>query len=148
MIKKIVEIFEIFLFCLVSSLVIAGYLDNLGANIPYAFEIASGIIFLSLIFSVFASLKSIHNRLSTIIAFGIGSFSFATNHLLTEIKPDFATTVPVLYFVVIIGCGLIGTTKSWIAPFILFSIGELSHHLLNQNRFDISALINQTRAIH
>lgn len=144
MINKIVEIVEIFLFCLVSFLVIAGYLDNIGANIPYAFEIASGIIFLSLLFSVFASLKSITCRLSTIIAFGIGSFSFATNHLLTEIKPDFATTVPVLYFVVIIGCGLIGTSKSWIVPFLLFSIGELVHHILDQNRFEISALIDQT----
>jgi two-component system cell cycle response regulator len=144
MIKKFVEVFEVLLFFLVSSLAIAGYLDNVGADIPYVFEIASGIIFLSLFFLLFASLKSIHNRLSIIIAFGIGSFSFATNHLLTEIKPDFATTVPVLYFVVIIGCGLIGTSKSWIAPFILFSLGELLHHLLTQNRFDISALVDQT----
>ena len=145
MIKKTIVILEILLFCLVSFLGITGYLDNIGANIPFAFEIASGIIFLLLLLSIYASLKNIKFRLSTVMAFGIGSLSFFSNHLITQIKPDLGTTIPVLYFVVIISFGLIGSSNSWIVPFLLFSIGELLHHLLQQDRIEISLLIDQTK---
>ena len=140
--KNHLSIIESVLFTLLAVLVTTGFLDNISADIPYTFEIVSGIIFLSLLFALLAFLKNIQNRLSSILAFGIGSFAFAANHLFDKNTSDLPMSIPVLYFIILIGCGMIGTYRSWILPFILFSIGELVYQILQIDHFD-SNLIQQ-----
>ncbi len=143
--EKALLYFECSFFFAISTLVITGYIDNIGAGFPLVFELASAVIFIVLLFSVFASLKDIRYRLSHISAFGIGSAALAINHLvLTNLNSNQTVTIPVLYFIVIVGCGLIGKANSWLFPFLLFTIGELLYSILQLHNSDFHFLVNKT----
>lgn len=143
--EKALQFFEISFFFAISILVITGYVDNIGAGFPLVVGLTSAVIFIIMLVSIYASLKDFSFRLSQIYAFGLGAAAFAINHLvLTNLNSNHTVSTPALYFIVIIGFGLIGKANSWFFPFILFTIGELLYFILQLHNSDFLFLVNKT----
>jgi diguanylate cyclase (GGDEF)-like protein len=144
---KILPITESIIFIALITAVVCGFLENIAANVPFALEFTTAIIFLLLLFALFAVLKDINNRLLPYQALGIGALAFTSNHLFTEISGSYIANFPVLYFIVIIAVALIGINRAWILPMIVFVFGEFFHPIVsravNGIAFDIASIISQ-----
>lgn len=144
---KFLPISESIVFLALIIIVVCGFLDNIAADIPFAIEIATAIVFLLLLFALFAVLKDINNRLLPYQALGIGAIAFTSNHLFTEVSGSYIAEFPVLYFIVIIASALIGVNRAWILPLMVFVFGEFFQPILsralNGTSIDTASIVSQ-----
>ncbi len=138
---------ESILFVTLIIVTLCGFLETIAATTPFIHEIATGIVFLLLIFALFSVLKDISNRLHPYQALGIGAVAFASNHLFPVVPGAIIADFPVLYFIVVIAIALIGVNRAWIPPLFVFILGEFFHPIvtkaINGTLFDTVNIIMQ-----
>jgi diguanylate cyclase (GGDEF)-like protein len=144
---KILAISESILFITLIVAVVCGFLENIAADIPFALEFSTAVVFLLLFFALFAVLRDINNRLLPYQSLGIGALAFTSNHLFTEVSSSYIADFPVLYFIVVIASALIGVKRAWILPVIVFVFGEFFHPIvsraINGTSFNTVTIIHQ-----
>jgi two-component system, cell cycle response regulator len=144
---KILPISESIVFIALITVVVCGFLENIAADIPFALEFTTAIVFLLLLFALFAVLQDINNRLLPYQALGIGAIAFTANHLFTEVSGSYIADFPVQYFIVVIATALIGINRAWMLPLMVFVFGEFFQPIvsraLNGASVDIASIVTQ-----
>ncbi|MGE5672067.1 MAG: hypothetical protein ACM31E_11525, partial [Fibrobacterota bacterium] len=143
---KFLPISESILFIALIIVGVCGFLENIAANIPFALEFTTAIVFLLLLFALFAVLRDINNRLLPYQTLGIGAIAFTSNHLFTEAS-SYIADFPVLYFIVVIATALIGVNRAWTLPLLVFVFGDFFQPIvsraINGTPFDTASIISQ-----
>ena len=128
MLKKLVVALEWILFGSLLGISASGDGDGLLSALPFSFEITASIPSIAILLFALLKIRQPDWNLSITTSFALAAVSFSARYFSVSGSPDtFTTTIPMLYFFVIVASGLMGKKFTWILPFFCLLAAELSH---------------------